>query len=230
VRNFLEKNRIALAGVAGALLVLCILAGAFLVGPLVASAHGSTNTTSAKKDTTYCDQYNQALAKRLGISVDTLKQDRQGAFEDVLAQMVKDGKLTQAEADQIKQREEKGAQNGCPGFGTGNFAGIRNSLLKKYGPDLVTQVAQGLHLTSDQLTTQLQSGKSLTDIAQAQGISADALHSMVNNAITSELNKAVSAGDITQNQATAFTTYLQKHPQFLDHVLDQHKHTGKGKK
>src|SRR6266851_7688882 len=43
-----------------------------------------------------------------------------------------------------------------------------NKILKQYAPDIKNQIAQGLHLTPDQLTAQLQSGKTLTDIATAQ--------------------------------------------------------------
>src|SRR5256885_4114665 len=44
-------------------------------------------------------------------------------------------------------------------------------ILKQYAPDVKNQVAQGLHLTPDQLTTQLQAGKTLSAIATAQKVS-----------------------------------------------------------
>src|SRR5205807_6756448 len=43
-------------------------------------------------------------------------------------------------------------------------------LLKQYAPAIKNQIAQGLHLTPDQLTAQLQSGKTLSNIATAQNI------------------------------------------------------------
>ena len=103
-----------LMGGGSALLLLCLLFGAFFAGPLFASA-GPTKTapTPAPTATTptattnrYCQQYQQDLAKRLGVSVSTLQKDRLAAAEDVLAQLVKDGKLTQSQANRIRSRME----------------------------------------------------------------------------------------------------------------------------
>ena len=99
-----------LIGGGSALLLLCLLFGAFFAGPLFASA-GPTKTaptpapTATTKTTNqYCQQYQQDLAKRLGVSVSTLQKDRLAAAEDVLAQLVKDGKLTQSQANRIRSR------------------------------------------------------------------------------------------------------------------------------
>src|SRR5215467_1183272 len=104
-------KKILYIGGGSALLLLCILFGAFFAGPLLASAlggHTTTATATAASTPTatnpYCQQYLQDLAKRLGVSVSTLQQDKLASAEDVLAQMVKDGKLTQNQANTIKQR------------------------------------------------------------------------------------------------------------------------------
>jgi len=79
-----------------------------------------------------------------------------------------------------------------------------------------------MHLTTQQLMSQLKSGKSLSQIATAQHVSASQLHTIMTNAIEDALKKAVSAGDLTQDQANSFTQYLQKHPGFVDHLLNGH--------
>src|SRR5579872_7172281 len=91
------------------LLAAAIVFGAFFAGPLLASAHtGQSNTAATGTPTTttnpYCEQYLQDLANRLHVSVSTLQQDKVGAREDVLAQMVKDGKLTQSQATAIENK------------------------------------------------------------------------------------------------------------------------------
>ena len=216
-------KKILLIGGGSALLLLCILFGAFFAGPLLATARGSqTSTTSSSTATNpYCEQYLQDLAKRLGVPVSTLQQDKLLAAEDVLAQLVKDGKLTQKQADQIKQRLE--SHKACTGNGRGFLGhGIAIQALKQYLPDVANQVAKGLNMTVDQLKAQLKAGKSLNDIAKAQGVSSSQLHTLVTNAIQNALNKAVSDGNLTQQQATDIMQMLQKHPAFLDRFLNGH--------
>src|SRR6266487_3414133 len=88
-----------------ALLLLAILFGAFFAGPLLAMANGSQTAAGTPTATNpYCQEYLQDLAQRLNVSVSTLQQDKLASTEDVLNQLVKDGKLTQSQADAIKQR------------------------------------------------------------------------------------------------------------------------------
>lgn len=212
-------------GIGSALLLLCVLFGAFFAGPLLASARSViTTATAASTPTTpnpYCQQYLQDLANRLGVSVNTLQQDKLAAVEDVLAQMVKDGKLTQNQANQIKLRLQ--SRQACTGKGRGLWGrGVTMQSLKQYLPNVVSQVAQGLHMTSTQLVSQLQSGKSLSDIATAQGVSSAQLQTIVTNAIQSAVNKAVSDGNLTQQQATNIMQRLQKNPAAFNRLLKGH--------
>lgn len=214
-----------------ALLVAAIVFGAFFAGPLLASAHtGQSNTAAAGTPTTttnpYCEQYLQDLANRLHVSVSTLQQDKLGAREDVLAQMVKDGKLTQSQATAIENRLQ--SHQACTGKGDGAVGrGIVLGSLKQYLPAVENQVAQGLKLTSSQLTADLKNGQSLTQIATAQHVSSAQLHTIVLNAVQSAVNQAVKDGNLTQAQASAFMTALQQHPATLDRLLSRHFHAKK---
>jgi polyhydroxyalkanoate synthesis regulator phasin len=218
-------KKILLIGGGSALLLLCIAFGAFFAGPLIASARSGQNaaTTASTPGATnpYCEQYLQDLARRLGVSVSTLQQDKLGAAQDVLAQMVKDGKLTQNQANQIEQRLQ--SHQACTGKGKGLWGrGVMLQSLKQYLPDVAAQVAQGLHMSSTQLMSQLQSGKSLSQVATAQGVSSAQLQTIVTNAIQSAVNKAVSDGNLTQQQATNIMQMLQKHPNALNRLLNGH--------
>jgi polyhydroxyalkanoate synthesis regulator phasin len=218
-------KKILLISGGSALLLLCVLFGAFFAGPLLASARsGQTTTTAASTPTAtnpYCQQYLADLAKRLGVSVSTLQQHKLASAEDVLAQLVKDGKLTQNQANQIKQRLE--SHQTCTGKGNGLWGrGVMLQSLKQYLPSVATQVAQGLHITSTQLMSQLQSGKSLSDIATAQGVSSAQLQTIVTSAIQSAVNKAVSDGNLTQQQATNIMQMLQKNPGAFNRLLNGH--------
>jgi polyhydroxyalkanoate synthesis regulator phasin len=219
-------KKILYIGGGSALLLLCILFGAFFAGPLLASALGDHTTTATAASTPtatnpYCQQYLQDLAKRLGVPVSALQQDKLASAEDVLAQLVKDGKITQNQANQIKQRLE--SHQACSGNGRGLVGrAVTLQSLKQYVPTLAAQVAQGLHMNAAQLMSQLQSGKSLSDIATAQGVSSTQLQNIVTNAIQSVVNKAVSDGNLTQQQATNIMQALQKHPKVLNRLLNGH--------
>jgi hypothetical protein len=54
------------------------------------------------------------------------------------------------------------------------------------------------------------------------------LHTIVINAIQNTLNKAVTAGDLTQQQASNILQQVQSHPQLLNKLLNAH--LGKGPK
>ena len=208
-------------------LVGAILFGAFFAGPMLASAQTGQSTaaatsTATSATNTYCEQYLQDLAKRLGVSVSTLQQDKLSARGDVLAQMVKDGKLTQSQATAIEQRLQ--SHQACTGKGNGAGRGIVLASLKQYLPNIESQVAQGLKLTSSQLTADLKNGESLSQIATEQSVTSAQLHTIVLNAVQSAANQAVKDGKLTQTQATALMTGLQQHPAILDRLFDRHFH------
>ena len=219
-----HMRKLLFIGGGSVVLLLAILFGVFFAGPLLASANsgpGQTTATSTAATTNpYCEQYLQDLANRLNVSVSTLQSDKLSAAEDVLAQLVKDGKLTQKEADAIQKRLE--SRQACTGKGGLFELAVIKNVLKQQLPGIATQVAQGLDLTVAQLKADLQAGQSLNQIATAQKVSSAQLHTIVTNAIQDALNKAVSAGDITQVQETTFMQFLQNHPQVLNNLLNRH--------
>jgi len=145
------------------------------------------------------------VASRLGVTPDKLQAAITGAFDDRLDAAVTAGTLTKAQADAIKARQQ--AKGGLPPlgavFGFGGAHGMRLGagpfgLLR---PDVIDAATSYLGLTADQLRTQLRSGKTLADIATAQGKTADGLEAAVVAAMTKDLNDAVGAGKLTQSQA-----------------------------
>lgn len=94
-----------------------------------------------------------------------------------------------------------------------------NKTLKQYAPAIKTQIAQGLKLTPDQLTTDLKAGKTLSDIATAQNVSATQLQTLVGTALQSGLKPAVDAGTLTQKQVDRLVKHYQSNPTLLDKTL-----------
>ena len=134
------------------------------------------------------------VANRLNVSPSRLDSALSGAFRDRLAAAVAAGKLTQAQAKAIEQRVQQ--NGGVPVFGGGWRDG-------RHGEGLhgrLTAAAQYLGLTKAQLESDLQSGKSLAQIAtseQGKGKSTDGLKQAITNAATVELKAAVAANRIT---------------------------------
>jgi hypothetical protein len=141
------------------------------------------------------------VAASAATSGGTTVSERLTAIKDALAGLVKDGTLTQAQADKVAttldgtlpQRE----------FG-GRFG--RHGMRMGAGLD---EVASVIGISQDELRTQLQSGKTLVEIAKAKGISQSTLVSKLVSAAKSRLADAVKAGRITQAQADQFAKDLQ---------------------
>ncbi|HEV2655096.1 MAG TPA: hypothetical protein VGT82_09050 [Ktedonobacteraceae bacterium] len=91
--------------------------------------------------------------------------------------------------------------------------------LKQYAPEIRTQMAQGLKLTPEQLAAQLKSGKTLSAIATAQGLSTVQLQNLIATSLQSSLQPSVTSGDLTQKQVEALVKRWQKNPKPLEHLL-----------
>jgi len=192
-----------------------------VVGTIAALALGGGGLAVAatQKSTSRADQQKAFLAdaaKRLNVTPDQLTAALKGAFGDQLDQAVKDGKLTQKQADALKARIAKGdlpfggpggmRGPGGPGhdgpFGHGGHGGPG-------GPGGIDAAATYLGLTQAQLFTKLKDGKtSLADVAKAQGKSVDGLEQALVAAEQKELDQAVKDGKLTQAQADAIAKEL----------------------
>jgi hypothetical protein len=141
-------------------------------------------------------------AKQLGIDPTKLSSALKKALEDQVDAQVAAGAITKAEGDAIKSKIEAGdypplgfgfrGGPGGPGFGFGLHRGG--------GMADLSAAASYLGLSESDLITQLQSGKTLADIAQAQGKSVDGLVAALVAGLKQKLDAAVAAGKLTQAQ------------------------------
>jgi ribosomal protein S20 len=153
------------------------------------------------------------VAKRLNVSPSQLRSAFQGALLDRLNAAVKAGRITQAQADRLKQRIEQGALPlggfGHRGFwregrgpggrfgpaGPGGQLGLAGTL---FGP--FDAAAKYLGLSRGQLLSELRGGKTLAQIAQAQGKSVSGLEQALVSAQTARLDRAVAKGELTKGE------------------------------
>ena len=125
-------------------------------------------------------QHDQELAEALGVSVEKLQAAQDKVAAAGLAQAVKDGRLTQEQADLMTAGRKLAAT-----------------------VDREAIAAQVLGLSKDELTKALEEGKTLRELAAAADLDHDALQEKMQAAMDAAVADAVKAGTITQAQADA---------------------------
>jgi hypothetical protein len=191
----------------------------------------STDAATPSKREQLIDDYLSKLAANLGISVDELKSALTTTSEQMLDQAVADGKITQEEADKIKEKIESGDGpflfpfghhgRGGPGFDGHPF--MRGFIVGFAGMDVIKQTADYLGVDRQTVIDGLQNGQSLAQIAEANGKTADGLSSYINDQLKSKLDEAVANNRITQERADSILSNAQEH---IDDVINN---TGVGK-
>jgi hypothetical protein len=190
------------------------LAALFVAGGVYAStafAQSTSPTASPSGSNTSQQTFINHLASRLGIS-DTSKvqQALKDAAKDSVADQVTAGKLTQAQATKIDQRIDSGKG---PGFGfAGRPGGARPNGGKAGGPrgafgggQILNAAAGAMNMTPQALQQQLQSGKSLKDVA---GSNWPAVQQAITTAAKAQFDPLVSSGKMTATQEQNLITRL----------------------
>jgi hypothetical protein len=168
-------------------------------------AVAATQITGSSSRQAYIDD----VAKHLNVSPSALTSAMHAAMNDRIDAAVAAGKLTQAQANAIKQHIAQG--NGVPffghRFGGGGFGG-RDAAAAQY-----------LGISEPTLHSELAAGKSLSQIASStSGKSVVGLKAAILAAAKSRLDKEVSSGLITSQQEQQRLAAL---PSRIDSMLTQ---------
>lgn len=200
-------------------LVTALFGAGFVLN--VAEAQGPTPTTPAPSSG--LDQsFWQALATRLGTTVERLQQAVKDAGKDTVAQGLADGRLTQEQADRMNQRLDQWqpGQSGLFGlpFGRGGGPGGHGA---RGGGSLGGQAvfdaaAKALGVTTTDLMTELRAGKTLADVAQAKGVDQNTVKQAIITAKKAEVDAAQQAGRLTAEQATQLKQRIDQESATLD--------------
>jgi hypothetical protein len=142
-------------------------------------------------------------AGQLNVKPADLEKALLQAYDDRIDAAVKAGKLTQAQGDELKARATTNGGLALPFLGApgGHRPGFGGFGMLGPGGSTNAAAATYLGLTQDQLESQLDSGKSLAQIAQAQNKSVAGLKQAMLDATKKDLDAAVKAGKLTQSQA-----------------------------
>jgi hypothetical protein len=151
-------------------------------------------------------------AHRLNVKPSELQSALQQAMLDRIDAALEAGRITQQQADELKARVKAGGGLGLPFFGGPGF-GFHHG-----GPPIagLDAAAKYLGLTDEQLHTQLESGKTLAQIAKAQGKATSGLKQAMLDAAKQHLDADVKAGRLTQSQADRILSDLSSR---LDNLI-----------
>ena len=206
----MRRRQIAVIATAGALAV---------TGAGVAVATSGGDDAKQREDAVLSD-----AAKRLGVEPSKLRDALAAAEDAQIDAAVKAGKLTQEQADAIKQwRKDSGlvlgpgvARPGHHGWGPGGpgpWGGPPGPPgVPRGGPaDVIGAASDALGITPRQLFRELRSGKNLSEVAKAHGKSIADVRDAIGSAVKKHLDEEVSEGHLTQDQAD----------EILQHVTDR---------
>ncbi|MDD4237366.1 MAG: DUF2680 domain-containing protein [Desulfotomaculaceae bacterium] len=165
-----------------------LLAVALLVGALTGTAFATSGTQSDSSMATLYQDFVAKLAANLGMDQEQVTAALDTTKKQMLDEAVQQGKMTQEQADKIAARKDGGF---CGfGFHEGKLGG-RN----------LDGMANILGITSDQLKTELKSGKKLQDIVTEHDLTMEQFSQRMQEQRKEEISKGVADGKITQEQA-----------------------------
>ena len=176
-----KKSAPIRTGLAGAAIGTGALVGGLMVLPGIASAQDDTVPDETVPDTT---------------APEASTLERPSVLED----LVEEGVITQDQADTIKERfaaarEEFGGRRGHRGFGARAASGV---------------VTDMLGLSVEEIQAAFQSGQTLAELAEAQGVSVDELVDALVAQATETVNEKLAAGDITADRAESILDGLEE--------------------
>ncbi len=166
-----KTNKFAAIGLAAGLTVGGAT-GLVLAVPAISGAQ-STGTTTAPAT---------------GTPSDSGRPDPGQHMADALAPLVSDGTLTQDQADKVIAALEAARPQGGPGMGHGGGMGL-------------DAAATALGITADELRTDLQSGKTIAQVASDKGVNVQTVIDAMVAELKTHLDQEVASGEHTQAEA-----------------------------
>lgn len=147
-------------------------------------------------------------AKQLGVTPSELSAALKKALENRVDAAVAAGRLTKEQGAELKKRIEAGD---VPLFGGPGFAGPGH--LRGFGhlgpPGDLDAAADYLGLTEAQLEKQLNTGKTLAQVAKSRDKSVDGLISALYDSAKNKLDAGVAAGRLTKAQEESILADLK---------------------
>jgi len=179
---------------------VAVVAGGAVGGALAAS--GTFDPTQQRQ------AFLNDVAGRLGVTSSKLEDALKAAAIDRVDAALAAGQITQAQADALKAAINSGKPPVGLGPALGAFGGGFGFHARG---DVLDAAATYLGLSQAQFRSQLASGKSLADVAKAQGKSVAGLEQALLSDAQSKLDQAVADGRLTSAQRDQILADLKAH-------------------
>ena len=174
---------------------------------------------AASQDDSSATSFLDSVAKHLGISSDELEEATRAAAIDQVDAALEDGRITEEQAEELKSRIESGELP--PFLGPGLFFGGPRGGEHEFGfgmgpgfgfhfGDKLSAATEYLGVTEDELREALRNGRSLADVAEAEGKSVDGLKNALLADARTRLDEAVADEKLTQEQANRILERLRE--------------------
>ncbi|TMF40612.1 MAG: hypothetical protein E6I30_01565 [Chloroflexi bacterium] len=168
----------------------------------------SLTAAQSRASSAACGEFMSHFAVEIGKSQAQINVAFQKAIADTLADEVKAGHLTQAQADTIKKKLANQTPCSLPSLAPRGD----KTAIAAYMVQYLTAAAAALGVTETQLQSDLKNGQSLSQVASAQKVSeADFRNKLIAN-LKPVLDKAVSDKKITAAQEQTIVSRLQTGP------------------
>ena len=166
------------------------------------------------------------VAQKLGVTEDELNTAIHDAKIETIDEMVADGRLTEDQAAKLKERVDEGGPGFGfgPRFGEGRFRGGHGFCHRAVG-GIIEASAEVLDMSVDDLKAQLKDGKSLAEVAEAQGMSVDDFKAGFLDKGKAKLDALVGEDKLTQDRADSLYQRLQDN---IDNIVNAHPGDGGG--
>jgi len=187
--------------------LIAVILGAFTIGVVFLAMGGASAQEGVDPQTggQPGEQFISKIAEKLGVSSEELTTAMTEAQFELIDEAVAADRLTEEQAAQLKERiQEYGPLAGIGAFARhrgdrpGDREGNRECRAFKF---VFAAAAQVLEMERSAIMEALQSGKSLADLAEEQGMSVGEFKAALLDQIKSQLQAKVEEGKITQEQA-----------------------------
>lgn len=195
---------------------IMLIAAVALLGLAAVAVGGAV--TSAQEGDGPIATFLSKVAEKLGVGEDELKGAIKEAQLEMIDEALADGRITEEQAERLRERAEEGGFLFPRPLEEGRYH-LRPGVCRRAVGFVVEAAAQVLEMPKEQLVEELKDGKSLAEVAEAQGMSVEAFSEALLGQIQAQLDDLVAEEKLTEEQAERI---FQRTQENIDRIVNAH--------